>query len=78
MARAAMWARKFNTHDLLMLTTTYDSFGRWMPFLYGTAFAPLTEPDKYGRDADYAKFLEKQLVVDATRRAFGALATLLK
>ena len=76
-ARAAMWARTFNTHDLLALGTTYDPFGRWMPFLYGTAFAPLTEPDKYGRDVDYAKFLEKQLVVGATRRAFDALAALL-
>jgi hypothetical protein len=77
-ARAAMWARTFNTHDILMpATTTYDPFGRWMPFLYGTAFAPLAEPDKYGRDADYAKFLEGQLVVDTTRRAFAALAALL-
>src|SRR5215218_189828 len=40
MAWAAMWARAFNTHDVLMLATTYDPFGRWMPFLYGTAFAP--------------------------------------
>jgi hypothetical protein len=77
-ARAAMWARTFNTHDILMpATTTYDPFGRWMPFLDGTAFAPLAEPDNYGRDADYAKFLEGQLVVDTTRRAFAALAALL-
>jgi hypothetical protein len=47
-----------------------------MPFLYGTAFAPLTEPDKYGRDADYAKFLEKKMV-SVTRIAFDALAALL-
>jgi len=59
-----------------MLATTYDRFGRWMPFLYGTAFAPLTKPDKYGRDADYAKFLEKK-GVGVTRLAFDALAALL-
>jgi hypothetical protein len=85
-ARAALWARNFNTHQLLALGTTYDPFGRFSPFMYGLAFAPLTQEDKekqkgtkkpLNRHLDYADFLKGKLVSDTTRRAFDAMAKLL-
>jgi hypothetical protein len=77
MARAAIWARRFNAHELLALGTTYDPFGRFLPFLYGFAFAPLARTAEDGQDVDYAKFLARNMVWGTTRMAFDAMAALL-
>ena len=80
-ARAAMWARKFDTHHLVRIkvATPPDTYNDIYHDIYGAVvWKPLAEPDDDGRDQDYAALLEGRMVLDTTRRAFDALAVLLQ
>jgi hypothetical protein len=81
-ARAAMWARKFDTHDAVAVAFPADIDGPAYGAIYGaSAWKPLAslpqQTDKYGRHVDYADVLEDRPVVDTVRRAFDAMAALL-
>jgi hypothetical protein len=79
-ARAAMWARKFDTHHLVRVkvATPPDTYTDTYHDIYGAVeWLPLAEPDDDGRDQDYDRLLKGQLVLDTTRRAFDAMARLL-
>jgi hypothetical protein len=81
-ARAAMWARKFDTHDVVVVALPADMDGPGYGALYGaSAWKPLAslpqQTDKYGRHVDYVDVLEYRPVVDTIRRAFDAMSVLL-
>ena len=81
-ARAAMWARRFDTHDLVVVATPAGLYSNYYTAMYGVlAWQPLTslpEPtDPDGRHLDYADVLEGRAVLDTMRRAFDAMAGLL-
>jgi hypothetical protein len=80
-ARAAMWTRRFDTHDLVVVAAPADLYSDFCTNMYGVlAWQPLvslpeqTDPD--GRHLDYADVLEGRAVLDTMRRAFDAMAGL--
>ena len=78
-ARAAMWARGLDTHDLVEVATPPDSYSDRYGDIYGAVtWRPLTQTDPDGRHLDYANELEGRSVLDTMRRAFDALAALLR
>jgi hypothetical protein len=77
-ARAAMWARRFDTHDLIIVASLADLFSDFYTEMYGMlAWQPLAQTDPDGRHLDYAAALEGRAVLDTIRRAFDAMAGLL-
>lgn len=81
-ARAAMWARRFDTHELVVVASLADLMSDFFTELYGVlAWQPLAslpeQIDPDGRHLDYADVLEGRPVLDTTRRAFDAMAGLL-
>ena len=76
-ARAAMWARTFDTHETMVVVLVGDIYTD----TYGEMLAswkPLTKDDPgVGRDQDYADLLKNRPVLDTTRRALDAMAALL-
>jgi hypothetical protein len=79
-ARAALWVRTFDTHDLaaIDMATPSDTYGDRYSDTYGAVdWKPLTQTDPDGWDLDYAAELEGRPVLDTSRRAFNALAGLL-
>jgi hypothetical protein len=81
-ARAAMWARKFDTHHLVRVkvATPPDTYTDIYHDIYGAVeWKPLAEPDDDDdRDKDYNRLLKGQSVLDTTSRAFDAMADLLQ
>jgi hypothetical protein len=77
-ARAAMWARRFDTHDLVVVASLADLYTGFYTDMYGVlAWQPLAQTDPDGRHFDYAAVLEGRAVLDTIRRAFDAMAGLL-
>jgi hypothetical protein len=78
-ARAAMWARTFDTHDLVVVASLADLYSDFYTDMYGVlAWQPLAQTDPDGRHLDYAAVLEGRPVLDTIRRAFDAMAGLLQ
>jgi hypothetical protein len=81
-ARAAIWARTFDVHDVVAVAAMGDVFSDYFTEMFGVlVWNPLAnlpeQTDKYDRHLDYAKFLEGMPVLDTTRCAFDAMAALL-
>ena len=81
-ARAASWARNFDTHQLYAVASQQDVYSNFYTAMYGIlVWKPLSSlpqsTDKYGRHLDYATELEGKPVLDTLRCAFDALAGLL-
>jgi hypothetical protein len=77
-ARAAMWARRFDTHDLVVVASLAGLFSGFFTEMFGVlAWQPLAQTDPDGRHLDYAAVLEGRPVLDTIRRAFDAMAGLL-
>jgi hypothetical protein len=82
-ARAAMWVRNDDTHNLFVQVTApaalADVFPEYFTAMFGTlVWQPLTKTDPAaGRHKDYADTLKGREVLGTTRRAFDALAGLL-
>jgi hypothetical protein len=77
-ARAAMWARTFDTHDLVVVASPADLFSDFYTEMFGVlGWQPLAQTDPDGRHLDYAAVLEGLPVLDTIRRAFDAMAGLL-
>src|SRR5919108_4850200 len=77
-ARAAMWARTLDTHDLVVVASLADLFSDFYTEMFGVlAWQPLAQTDPDGRHLDYAVVLEGRPVLDTIRRAFDAMAGLL-
>lgn len=83
-ARAAMWARAFDTHRLFAVAKPRDVYSNYYTKLYGVLiWVPLSSlpvawnPPKYGQDTDYKAELEGKPVLDTLRGAFDGMATLL-
>jgi hypothetical protein len=77
-ARAAMWARRFDTHDLVVVASLADLYSDFYTDMYGVlAWQPLAQTDPDGRHLDYAAVLEGRPVLDTIRRAFDAMTGLL-
>ena len=81
-ARAAMWVRAFDTHDLVVVAPIGDRVSDYFTEMYGVAvWEPLAslpkQTDNHGRHLDYSNFLEDRPVLDTTRRAFDAMVALL-
>jgi hypothetical protein len=78
-ARAAMWARTFDTHDLVVVASLADLYSDFYTDMYGVlAWQPLAQTDPDGRHLDYGAVLEGRPVLDTIRRAFDAMAGLLQ
>jgi hypothetical protein len=82
-ARAAIWARSFDTHDLFVVASDENMYSGYYTARYGVlAWKPLSSlpvssnPANYGQDSDYVSELESKPVLDTLRRAFDALAAL--
>jgi hypothetical protein len=76
---AAMWARRFDTHDLVMVASLADLYSDVYSDMYGVlAWQPLAQTDPDGRHLDYAAVLEGRPALDTIRRAFDAMAGLLE
>ena len=80
-ARAAMWARRFDTHDLVVVASplafpaiTTPRCTAYSGLAAARIFAEQADPD--GRHRDYADVLEGRAVLDMMRRAFDAMAGL--
>jgi hypothetical protein len=77
-ARAAMWARRFDTHDLVVVASLAGLFSGFFTEMFGVlAWQPLAQTDPDGRHLDYAAVLEGRPVLDTIRCAFDAMAGLL-
>jgi hypothetical protein len=81
-ARAAVWARTFDAHDVVVVAPLGDGFSDYFTEMFGVAmWAPLAnlpeQTDKDDRHRDYTKFLEGLPVLDTTRQAFDTMAALL-
>jgi hypothetical protein len=77
-ARAALWARRFDTHDLIVVAGPVDHFGDFSTEMFDVlTWAPLAQTDPDGRHLDYADVLEGRPVVSTIGRAFDAMAGLL-
>ena len=75
-ARAAMWARRFDTHELIVVAAV-DHFSDFSTEIDVLTWAPLAQTDPDGRHLDYAAVLEGRPVVTTIGRAFDAMAGLL-
>ena len=81
-ARAAVWARTFDAHDVVVVAPLGGGFSDYYTELYGVAmWEPLAklpeQTDKWDRHQDYEHLLADRPVLDTTRRAFDAMAALL-
>jgi hypothetical protein len=81
-ARAAIWARTFDVHDVVTVASMADVWPEYWSNMWGAlAWKPLAllpeQTDKYDRHVDYASFLENRGVDGTSRRAFDAMAALL-
>jgi hypothetical protein len=83
-ARAAVWARTFDAHDVVVVAPLADGFSDYYTELYGVAvWEPLarlpeqTDKWSHNRHQDYKHLLADRPVLDTTRRAFDAMAALL-
>jgi hypothetical protein len=83
-ARAAIWARTFDVHDVVAVAAMGDVFSDYFTEMFGVlVWNPLAslpdQTDKWGHDRhlDYASFLENRSVLGTSRRAFDAMAALL-
>jgi hypothetical protein len=80
-ARAALWIRTYDTHDLVMSAEVGDRYSDYYTEMYGVLewkpLASLNLPtDKHGRHLDYATAFECRTVLDTIRLAFDQLAQL--
>jgi hypothetical protein len=77
-AGAAIWARNFDTHDLVAVATPSDTYGDIYGDVYGAPrWKSLVQTEKLGRHLDYANDLKGREIVSTTRSAFDAIAALL-
>jgi hypothetical protein len=81
-ARAAIWARTFDTHDAAVVADPDDLFSDYFTNLHGVlVWRPADklpkQVDNYDRHVDYADYLAGRPVLDTARRAFDALAAML-
>jgi hypothetical protein len=81
-ARAAMWVRNDDTHNLFVEVTAPAAMadlwpGYWTNMWGVLAWQPLLKIDPAGRHKDYADTLEGRSVLGTTRGAFDAMAALL-
>jgi hypothetical protein len=81
-ARAAIWARTFDVHDVVAVAAMGDVYPDYYTAMYGVlVWKPLAslpqQTDKWDRHLDYASFLENRGVLGTSRRAFDAMAALL-
>jgi hypothetical protein len=81
-ARAAMWARTFDAHHVVVVAPLGDRMSDYFTEMYGVAvWEPLAnlpeQTDKHDRHLDYSNLLEGRPVLDTTRHAFDAMAALL-
>ena len=83
-ARAAVWARTFDAHDVVDVASMGNVFPEVYTAMYGVlVWKPLAslpqQTDIHGHDRhlDYASFLENRGVLGTSRRAFDAMAALL-
>lgn len=81
-ARAASWARTFDTHQLYTLGSLRDAYSDLYTAAYeALVWKPLSSlpatSDKHGRHLDYAAELENKPVLDTLRGAFDAMAGML-
>jgi hypothetical protein len=81
-ARAAIWARTFDVHDVVAVAAMGDVFSDYFTAMFGVlVWKPLAslpeQTDKYDRHLDYVKFLKGMPVLGTSRRAFDAMAALL-
>jgi hypothetical protein len=81
-ARAACWARNFDTHRLYAPATTADVYSDFYTERYGVlVWKPLSAlpatTDRYGRDQDYAQHLAGHELLGTVHRGFAAMANLL-
>ena len=81
-ARAACWARNFDTHQLYVLVTLEDVYPSVYMARYGTpVWVPLASlpatTDRSGRHVDYAQRLADHELLGTLRRDFAALSALL-
>ena len=80
-ARAALWIRTYDTHDLVMTAEPGDRISDYLTEMYGVLeWKPLLSlnlpADKHGRHLDYATAFECRTVLDTIRLAFDQLAQL--
>jgi hypothetical protein len=83
-ARAAMWARSFDTHESVVVASPKDAYSNYYTNMYGVlVWKPLEDLpeqiDKHnlGRHIDYRDLLQGRPVLDTIRRAFDAMASTL-
>jgi hypothetical protein len=83
-ARAAVWARTFDVHDVVAVASMEAVFPDYFTAMLGVlVWKPLAslpeQTDRWGHDRhlDYASFLENRSVLGTSRRAFDAMAALL-
>lgn len=81
MARAATWARTFDTHDAVVVAEMADIVTDYYTEMYGTlAWRPLDELPKqagnHDEHLDYAAQLAGHGVLDTVRQAFDTLAAM--
>jgi hypothetical protein len=82
-ARAARWARKLDTHEVVVVdwATPPDAYGDVYTDTYGAVrWKPIAaiDPDPTTkRHKDYARALKDREVLETTCRAFDAMAKLL-
>jgi hypothetical protein len=81
-ARAACWARNFDTHRLYVPAAMENVYPSVYMARYGAlVWVPLPSlprtTDKYGRHLDYARHLDGKELLGTLRRGFVAMADLL-
>jgi hypothetical protein len=81
-ARAACWARGFDTHRLYEAATVEGVYPSSYMARYGAlVWKPLPDlpetTDDFGRHLDYARFLDGRELLGTIRRGFDAMAGLL-
>ena len=82
-ARAACWARNFDTHRLYAPAVTADVYPSVYMARYGAlVWKPLSSlpetTDGHGRHLDYADYLADRELLGTVRRGFEAMADLLQ
>ncbi len=80
-ARAIVWARTFDAHDVVVVAELRDRMSDYLTEMLGVpvwrALHELPQQvDKYGRHNDYQIHLENRIVLDTIRPSFDALAEL--
>lgn len=80
-AAGAIWARTFDTHDVVQISELQDQYSDSYTDLYGVpCWKPSasfnSNPDGLGRDVDYEAHLANEPVAETLRAAFDGLSTL--